>query len=162
MKAIELIQKALAFSQGMINNYLNDLSDDDILTRPVPSANNVAWQLGHLTASEVMMVKEQLPNAVYPELPAKLQEHASGKSATTITSFLKKSEYLEWFNRVRSATIENVGKLQEADLDKATVGQMKDFCPRLGELLNLITVHDMMHGGQFTVVRRALNKPVLF
>jgi hypothetical protein len=146
----------------MINSYLGDLSDEDIAVHPVAGANNIAWQIGHLTASEIGMVKEQIPSASYPQIPAALQEYASSKSAATIKSFMKKADYLDWFNKVREATITVVGTLKEADLDKATVGGMKDFCPRLGELFNLISVHDMMHGGQFTVVRRLLKKPVLF
>ena len=53
-----------------------------------------------------------------------------------------------------------VGKLSDADLDKPTSGPAN--INTVGGLLNLISNHTMMHGGQFSVVRRKLGKPVLF
>ena len=36
--------------------YLSDLTDADLLVRPVPGANHIAWQLGHLIQAENWMV----------------------------------------------------------------------------------------------------------
>src|SRR5260370_8830239 len=69
MNAKEAIRTSLKTSQSMLPMFLNDLSDADILVRPVPSANHIAWQLGHLIASECRL-GQRLPGATYPELPA--------------------------------------------------------------------------------------------
>ena len=39
---------------------------------------------------------------------------------------------------------------------------MAQFAPTLGSLFLLVSNHALMHGGQFSVVRRKLGKPVLF
>ena len=39
---------------------------------------------------------------------------------------------------------------------------MARLAPTLGALFFLMASHEMMHAGQFTVVRRQLGKPVLF
>ena len=52
--------------------------------------------------------------------------------------------------------------LTDADLEKATPGDMAPFAPRIVDLLILLANHTLMHAGQFTVVRRKLGKPVLF
>jgi hypothetical protein len=39
---------------------------------------------------------------------------------------------------------------------------MAPFAPTLGALFVLVANHALMHGGQFSVVRRKLGKPVLF
>ena len=76
--------------------------------------------------------------------------------------YLKKAEYLEMFNNVRGTTISLVEKMSDADFDKPTTGGMAKWAPTVGALILLNANHVLMHAGQFTVVRRALNKPVLF
>ncbi len=163
MQAKDVIKKSLESTQYLLQQFVADLSDDDLLVRPVPGANHVAWQLGHLIASEAAM-GGLLPGAAYPELPAGLQSQMSGKTAreTPPGGYLKKADYLQWFNKVRAATIAAVDRLSDADLDRPTPEDWAKWAPTLGALLVLTSNHTLMHAGQFSVVRRALNKPVLF
>ena len=78
------------------------------------------------------------------------------------SGFLTKAAYLDLFGKVREATMAAAGKLSDADLDKATTGNMAQHAPNWGSLFILVSNHVLMHIGQFTVVRRKLGKPVLF
>jgi len=162
MTARDVIKTALASTQSLLNWYLSDLSDGDLAVRPVPSANTIAWQMGHLINAEVSLLKD-LPGARYPELPASFKDYNS-KTAHVAPpgGYMKKAEYVDWFNKVRAASVENAARLNDADLDKPNTNSVAQFAPTLGALLVLIANHTLMHAGQFTVVRRALNKPVLF
>ncbi len=163
MKATEVIQTALAHSKRHLDTMLSDLSDADLLVRPAPGANHLAWQLGHLIKSEVKMVKDQFSDAAFPELPAGFVER-HGKETAAVdppTGFASRAAYLDLFNRVRQATIDAVGKLSDADLDKPSKGTMAKFFPTLGGILLLVSNHTLMHSGQFAVVRRKQGKPVL-
>lgn len=163
MNARDAIKMGLTSTQDMVQKYLSDLSDQDLLVRPVPAANNIAWQMGHMIASEAWM-GGLIPGAKYPELPAGIASQMDGKSAnmTPPGGYPKKAEYLDWFNKVRKATVEAVDRLSESDLDEATPPDVASWAPTMGHLLVLVSTHTMMHAGQFTVVRRALGKPVLF
>src|SRR3954454_9975788 len=99
MNAREAIKSALTSTQSMLGMYLNDLSDADLLVRPVPGANHIALQLGHLISSEVGMVRGQLPAALYPELPPGFAEAHDLKNAGKDgpAGFLKKADYLGLF-----------------------------------------------------------------
>jgi hypothetical protein len=164
MNGVQVIQAALGSTQFLVNKYLEDLSDADLVVRPVAGANHLAWQLGHLISSEVSLVTSQLPQATYPELPAGWTDAHSmertGKDGSD--GFLTKGEYGKLFNDVRNATIATVGQLNDADLDRPTQGVMAPFAPKLGNLLILVANHTLMHAGQFSVLRRKLGKPVLF
>ena len=164
MTGRDAIQSALGSTKLLLTRYVEDLSDADLLTRPVPGANHIAWQLGHLIFAEPYLVKQGLPEALYPDLPASFAEtygpNGAGKDGPN--GFLSKAEYLSLFDKVRSATLAAVGKLSDADLDRPTIGSMAPHAPTLGDLLLLVCNHTLMHGGQFTVVRRKLGKPVLF
>lgn len=162
MKAQDAIRTALAGAQQVVTMYLQDLSDADLLVRPVPHANHIAWQLGHLITSERGMVAEHIPGVKYPELPAGFAERHNKEAASRDTGFGTKAEYLDLYGKVRQTTIDALGKLSDADLDKPITGQMAALVPKLGDLLLLNANHAMMHAGQFTVVRRKLGKPVLF
>ncbi len=161
MKVQDAIRTALTSTQNMLSAYLADLSDADLLIRAVPGANNIAWQLGHLIASEQGM-GAMIPGAAYPELPAGFAQRHDKDAHSRDSGFGTKAEYLDLFNKVRQATIAAVGKLSEADLDKPTSGGVAQIAPTIGALLLLNATHVMMHAGQFTVVRRKLGKPVLF
>jgi hypothetical protein len=164
MKASQVLETALGSTQFLTLQFLSDLADADLLVRPVPGANHIAWQLGHVISSEIGLVRSQLPDAAYPELPAGFAEQYTKETAAQEPprGFLTKQQYLDLFNRVREATKARVAKLSDSDLDRPTTGQMASFAPTLGAFLMLVANHTMMHSGQFSVVRRKLGKPVLF
>ena len=91
------------------------------------------------------------------------EQHGKGTAASDPPKgFLNKEEYSKLFNRIRSASLENLAKLSDADLDKPVSGDMAKFAPTVGAVFLLQSNHTLMHAGQFTVVRRKLGKPVLF
>jgi hypothetical protein len=164
MTGCDAIKSALEGTKAVLNWYLGDLSDADLFVRPVPAANHIAWQLGHVIAGDKFLITGQLPDEPYPELPAGFAE-AHGADAAKKDGpdgFLTKAEYVALFDKVRAATIAALGKLTDADLDRPTVGKMAAFSPTLGKIFLLVSDHTLMHAGQVTVVRRKLGKPVLF
>jgi hypothetical protein len=163
MTGTKAIQTALEATQFLLSRPLADLSDADLLVRPVPGANHIAWQIGHLITAEIGLVTSQIPEAKFPELPAGFKEaHAMDQAGADAGTFLTKDEYVDLFNKTRAATIAAVAKLTDADLDKPTSGKMSAMAPTLGAWLLLVSNHTLMHGSQFSVVRRKLGKPVLF
>jgi hypothetical protein len=164
MNAKTPIKSVLHSTQHLLNWYLSDLSDADLLVRPVPNSNHIAWQLGHLIHAEAGMIGETIPGAIKVELPAGFKDNYTKETALIDPpkGFLTKAEYLALFETVRGATFGTLEKLTEADLEKPTTGNMAKFCPTWMDLLLLQGNHAMMHVGQFTVVRRKLGKPVLF
>jgi hypothetical protein len=163
MTGVDVVKASLTSTKGIFEMYFADFSDDDLFVRPVPSANHTAWQLGHLIMAERAMVVEQLPLAPMPALPdgfAEAHNKARAKHDGK-EGFYTKAEYSQLFNDIRTATIAAVEKLTDADLDQPSKGSMAPWAPRLGDFMLLIANHSLMHGAQFTVVRRALGKPVL-
>lgn len=162
MTGIEAVRTALQGTQHVLGMYLSDLSDADLLLRPVPGANHTAWQLGHLIFAEQYLLGI-LPGAKYPPLPAGFAElHAkegAGKDADA--GFLTKAQYVELFNQMRSTTLAILDRMTDADLDLPNTGPLAKFAPTLGALILLQSNHTLMHGGQITVVRRKLGKPVM-
>ena len=106
MKATDALVHSLESTQSILTMYLNDLSDADLLVRPVPEANHLAWQLGHLIVGEVMLGKD-VPGAKYAELPPGFAEKYTAETSkqTDTKGYLTKAAYLGLFTPARAATV---------------------------------------------------------
>jgi uncharacterized damage-inducible protein DinB len=163
MNTKDAIKSALGSSQFVMKAFLADLSDADLLVRPVPGANHVAWQLGHLVVAEQSFLKN-LPGAVVPELPAGFAEkHSQAYAAADSTEgFATKDEYIALMKKMREATLAALEQLPDTELDRAVTGRVARIAPTVGDLLLLAASHPVMHSGQISVLRRKLGKPVAF
>ncbi len=161
MNVKEAIAYSLKSAHGVVKMFLADLSDADLLVRPVPGANHIAWQLGHLLQSEADGMLGKILGGTVPTLPANLAAQHSKEMASNDdpAGFLKKDEYLALRDTVRAATLARLAEVSETDLDKPS--GWADFAPTWGSVFALVANNDLMHAGQFTVVRRKLGKPVL-
>lgn len=161
MGGIEVLRTIMATNDMVVNTLLSDLSDGDLLARPTPKANHIAWQLGHLMLSEIGIVRQIVPDATYPDLPPGFSELHDKAGADKDQGFLTKAEYLDLYSKIRAATQAVLNRMSDADLDKPNEGRMKQWFPTWGGMMTLAANHPMMHAGQFGVVRRCLGKPVL-
>ncbi len=163
MNARQAIRSTLERVDFICKSYLEDLTDADLLVRPVPDANHIAWQLGHLIASEHRMVEAALPGAM-PPLPAGFAERYTAETAKLDepSAFYTKAEYLRLFSEQRAATLAALDRLTDADLDRPAPEAYRSFLNSLGELLMMQGLHVLMHAGQWAVVRRKLGRRPLF
>ena len=162
MQAKEIIKQTLNSSQDILGMLLTDLTDLELMVRPVPAANHIAWQLGHLVCAEIQILEKELPRAVYPQLPADfVSSHQENMAKSdNPAEYRSKSEYQELLQKVRQATLANLDQMTETELDQPTTGPLSQHAPTLAALLVLTSNHTLMHAGQFSVVRRKLGKKV--
>ncbi len=162
MTAKEILLIDMDTATFILNTYLSDFTEAEMLKRPVPQANHTAWQLGHLIASENDMLSALTPPASI-SLPEGFAKQHSKESAGSDdpAKFLTKAQYLELMQKVRAASKEALAKMTDADFNKPGPDSLKSFAPTLGALFSVIAGHPMMHTGQLAVLRRALGKPIL-
>jgi hypothetical protein len=162
MTTKDAIKYVMDTSLFVVNKYLSDLGDADLLVRPAQGVNHIAWQLGHLIESERSLVESVCPGSS-PALPEGFAaQHAKETAGVDDPKkFLSKQQYLDLFAKQRAATLAALAKLSDADLDRPGPERMRDFCPTVGSLFCLVANHPMMHAGQLAVVRRVQGKPVV-
>jgi hypothetical protein len=160
MNAHDVIRNSLESSQQIAQGYLEDLSDTDLMIRPVPQANHIAWQLGHLIEAENELVGAACPGSM-PPLPAGFKEKhtAEASKIDDPKAFYGKSEYLKLWSEQRAAALAALDSLTEADLDKTSPVH---WVKTVGGLFNMLGIHPIMHAGQWAVVRRKLGRKPLF
>jgi hypothetical protein len=163
MDCKEAIRSSMNVSDFLVQGYLADITPEEMLIRPVPDANHVAWQLGHLIASERHLVEAAVPGSM-PELPAGFAERHNKTTAANDSpaDFLSKDEYLRLAKETRTATLRVLDTLSEADLDKPVSGRVPPFVKCAGDCFATIGPHWSNHAGQWVVLRRKLRRERLF
>jgi hypothetical protein len=161
MTAKDIIRNTIDTCHGVLTSYISDLTDEELLMRPVPEANHIAWQLGHVAASE----REMMIMAGYemPDLPPDFAECYTPETSKSDdpAKFHKKDEYLAALEQQRTATLATLDAMPDAKLDEPSPEPMQSYAPTIGSAFNLLGIHEMMHAGQFVAVRRKLGKPIL-
>ena len=162
MNTKDAIKQTYGFSQMVLNGYIGDLSDEDLMQRPADGCNHIAWQLGHLISSECSLLNMVAPGAA-AELPEGFADTHGKENATSddASQFLSKAEYLELFSKTQAATFAALDGISDEDLDKPGPEQMAGFCPTVGSMFVLIGTHVMMHVGQIVPLRRKPDKPIV-
>jgi hypothetical protein len=163
MNAKDVILFNFGMSDRLVSRYLEDLTDADLLVRPVDGQNHIAWQIGHLIHSERSMVEMIRPGSC-PALPEGF-EAAHGRDEASTRSddasrFLKKDEYLALMKKQREATKAVLESFTDAEMDGPAPERFAKMLPNAGSVLAMVGTHVLMHVGQFVSVRRALKKPV--
>ncbi|MEM9352363.1 MAG: DinB family protein [Planctomycetota bacterium] len=165
MNAMQAIQACSETSSMVLKSYIGDLEDAELFTRPGEGCNHLAWQLGHLIASECMLLNTIKPGAA-PDLPEGFAECYSKEQTTEDdpAKFHTKAEYAELFDKVRAATNDVLNGVSEEELDAPNPHPDENFrqmFPTVGSMFVLNATHPMMHAGQFVPVRRTLSKPIV-
>jgi hypothetical protein len=158
----DVIRNTLDMGDFIIKSYLKDLSDADLLLRPVESMNPIALQLGHLIVAE-RMFKEWVKPGSAPPLPEGFAEaHDLKKPDGDDARFATKEEYLKLWDEQHAATKAVLDSVSDAELDDNRDGKLPQFAPTVGAVLNMAGIHALNHSGQFVAVRRMLKKPIAF
>ncbi len=161
MNVKDLLRHNVAFTHGITKMYLEDVTEQEMFARAVPGSNHLAWQLGHLVASERSLL--EAIGADVPDLPEGFADK-HGKDNTTSDDpkdFLTKAEYFELMEQMHRAAEAAIDKTDEAGLDVPTPEKLRSFFPNVGSVLLMAGSHEMMHAGQIAAIRRKLGKPIV-
>jgi hypothetical protein len=161
----QTLSRSLIRSHKTVALLVSDLSDADLLVRPVPQANHIAWQLGHLILRQRHSIGSQDLGVEYPELTPGFEDRHSDAAAgmEPPCGFLSKAEYLALWTKCHAATMAALASLSDADLDRPSKYDAAKIGPTLGDLFLALTPTQCgPHIGQFAIVRRKLGKPVLY
>jgi uncharacterized damage-inducible protein DinB len=158
----QAIHSSLAQADMVVDSYLGDLKDEDLLVRPIPGSNHIAWQLGHLISAERHLIDRVAPGKHEPLPPGFDAAHKKETAAIDDASkFLSKDEYQRLARQVRAETLRAVQDMAPADFDRA-VEKMPPTVKTVGDMFFFVSMHWLMHAGQWAVVRRKLGRPPLF
>ena len=161
MNAKDLLRHNVNLTHGITKMYLGDITEAEMFVRAVPGSNHLAWQLGHLVASERSLL--EAIGADVPDLPEGFADkHGKDNIASDDPKdFLSKAEYFTLMEQMHAAATAAIDKTDEAGLDAPTPEKLRSFFPNVGAVLLMAGGHEMMHSGQIAAIRRKLGKPIV-
>ena len=159
MQVRDAIKCGIDSSELVVNAYLDDLNDAELLERPHPQCNHINWQVGHLIASEHGMLNSLVPGGM-PPLPEKIAKYYTKENSGSDnpSDFATKAELMASHRVQRDATLKSLSEVSDGDWGKETG---LSYAPTLSTLYTMIGAHWLMHCGQWVIVRRQLGKPVV-
>ena len=115
MSQNDLLVDVLRRNLVMLQSTLADMTDADLIQRPVPGANNGLWQIGHLINSESRLVNGGAGRIVI-ELPAGFADRYNTKTASIDdpAKLGNKPDLLAIFGEVREKTCQWAASLTTA------------------------------------------------
>jgi hypothetical protein len=162
MTAKDVIRQVIEFGQMVVQYYVGDLSDAELLVRSVPGSNHIAWQLGHMIAGTQHILRVLGHSA--PELPpgfaAAYTKETSGSDDPS--KFTTKEEYLRLLEEMKKAVFKAIEDTPENALDQPGPEEMRAYAPTVSSALLLLGNHLLMHAGQWVPIRRKLGRAALF
>ncbi len=163
MNQKDLIRQTINAADMVCKSYVGDLSDDDLLHRPVDGINHINWQLGHLITAENMFGNEVKPDSM-PALPDGFAEKYTKEAAVSddASSFESKDTLLAVAGQQREGLLAVLDEISEEDLTTEAPEKFRSFFPNAAAMILSADTHWMMHAGQWAVIRRSLGKPPLF
>ena len=163
MKAQEAIKAASVVPDFLWKAYIEDLTDEEMLVRPVEGANHIKWQLGHVIASERGLVETVCPGKM-PPLPEGFAERYAKETASSDdpAAFDSKADLIRLAEEQNAAAAQVLENLSDAELEQPMPEKYQMFGPTVAHLFTMLPAHWTMHAGQWAIVRRKLGKPPLF
>lgn len=163
MNARDALKPGFAQAEMICNGYLGDLTDEEIFERPVEGINHIAWQLGHLIASEHFMIDKIKPGSMTPLPEGFAEKHSNATAGVDDPSaFLSKAEYVQLALEQRAGTMAVLESLSDDELGEPVPESLRHFSPTVAGIFSMQPVHWLMHAGQWAVTRRRLGRPPLF
>ncbi len=159
----EHVRQTLELPSLVVNGYLEDLADHELLVRPLDGMNHIAWQLGHLIRSEHEHINQVAPGRM-PALPVGFAEAYTAETAASDDpqDFHTKEEYLQAMQTQREGTLDILSSMTDEQLQQPAPESIRYFGPTVGAVFSGEATHWMMHAGQWAVVRRKLGRKPLY
>jgi hypothetical protein len=162
MLATEVLNATLATSDMVLKSYVADLEDADLMKRPAPGCNHLAWQLGHLISSQCGLLDSVCPGKSIALPEGFAEAHAKDKAGSeNPADFYTKNQYVDLLEKNEQATMAAISAMTPEQLDAPAPEHLREMFPTVGHVCMLIATHSMMHAGQFVPVRRMLGKPIV-
>jgi hypothetical protein len=163
MNAVDVLVRGQVAAMEMLKMTVADFTDEEMLSRPCPSANHPLWQIGHLCVAETGVMNAIKPGAM-PELPAGFADKFANKKTNHIDDpklLASKQQVMDLLVKTMQAVNATTRTFSDAELEKPSPERFQKFFPTVADVLQMESSHVMMHVGQIQAARRKLGKPVL-
>jgi hypothetical protein len=166
--AIDLLLDGYSRVQDTVHSVLDGLGEKELTGRLDPEANTIGWLVWHLTrvqddhVADVAGTEQVWTARGWADrfgLPFPVSAHGYGQSADDIAAVkgIAAADFAGYYDDVHAATVDYVGSLSDADLDRV-VDDAWDPPVTLAVRLLSVVSDDLQHAGQAAFIRGVLQR----
>ena len=157
---IERISKARGWTESLIA----DIDERQWFEMPAPGVGHVAWQLGHLAASQIALVHVRCLGKSADACIDPALRGAFGKGSTPVADasrYPSIADIRKLFDETQHQVIETIRNMSDADLDAPAGTDPHPLFDTKGGALATAAMHETFHAGQIAMSRRIWGKKPL-
>lgn len=164
MNMNDFLRDRLTVARSWTMSLLEDIDESTWFDMPAPGTNHVAWQIGHLAASQVALIHVRCFGKDYDHCaPAGFREKF-GKGSTPLadpSAYPSIADIRAAFDRIQTEALDLIAALSESDLDSPTGGEQHPLFSTKQGAIATAALHETFHAGQIALLRRLAGKPPL-
>lgn len=160
MDVHQAIESLLTTADTVVQRYLSDFPTDQWSMRPHPDCNDLNWQFGHAVLSESQMI-DGGPSSQLTFGKDAARIYQKTQTGPVGSERLEPEQLWIWYAEVRKHSLDLLRELSSRDLDRPMPDSISSYCPTLGDAYLAVGAHWMMHTGQWAVLRRIANLPIV-
>jgi uncharacterized damage-inducible protein DinB len=166
MSPLALALEQIRFARAYTLERIQDLSPEDWFRMPAEGVTHIAWQVGHLAASEyrLALLRTRGPQPGDEDLisPAFMKPFIGTAVPTADpAAYPSPAEIRAVFDRVHERVLAEVPTLPESSLNEPLMTPHPKVKTKLASLF-WCSQHEMLHTGQIGLLRRLFGRPPLW
>ncbi len=164
MEMIEFLCDRLTVARSWTTSLLEDIDESTWFDMPAPGINHVAWQVGHLAASQVALIHVRCFAKDYDRCaPAGFREKF-GKGSSPLadpSAYPSVADIRAAFDRIQTEAIDLIAAMSESDLNSPAGAEPHPLFSTKQGAIATTALHETFHAGQIALLRRLAGKPPL-
>lgn len=164
MTIIDLLVNRMEAARNWTLQLLSDTEESRWFEPPAPGVQHLAWQVGHLAASQCVLVHGRCFGVQAADhLPAGFVERfgRGSKPSGNRGDYPSIAEIRAVFDRIHAEALSKMRSIAPSELTAATHGPAHPMFENKGQCLAMASMHEAFHAGQIALTRRIFGKAPL-
>lgn len=164
MTRTELLIDRLQTARGWTKSLLEDIEETRWFEMPAPGVGHVAWQVGHLAASQVALINVRCFGQKFTDVVGESIVPTFGRGSIPVADRSKYPplpEIRSMFDKIHDGAIRLISGMSDADLDRLAGTDPHPLFKTRAQAIGTAAMHETFHAGQIAMTRRIFGKSFL-
>jgi uncharacterized damage-inducible protein DinB len=160
----ELLVERLYKAREWTKNLITDIDAPRWFDMPFPGFGHAAWQIGHLAASQVILVHMRCFGMAFEDvLPAEWKSKLARGSTPVADAreYPPLAEIRAAFDRIFEDAVRRIRELPDGELDSPAGAEPHPMFATKAQAIGMAVMHETFHAGQIAMIRRWMGKAPL-
>lgn len=164
MDTVALLTDRLIAARNWTNSLLADVDESRWFNPPAEGLGHVAWQVGHLASSQIILVHMRCFGKQYADCAPNEFQKLFGRGSTPVAdskAYPPIRAIRSFFDRTQAECLAMIATLPASELDKPAGVEPHPMFTHKAGAIGMAAMHEAFHAGQIALIRRLQGKAPL-